>query len=162
MKLLSDLRRTSAEFAKHEEALLRELRTKRSAVERRSQEQMEAIDTNIADRTSEITAAFEAGEEYIRSTYERRRMRVERTTQTLQRTLLRRTKDARSSYLGALQMRQHRLQQKLIADQQAAANSLTALSSFKARLATLDRKAASTLSSFGSLRRLVRRPASGT
>jgi hypothetical protein len=47
MKLLSELRRTAAEFAKHEEALLRELRIRRSTVEKRSQEELAAIEAGI-------------------------------------------------------------------------------------------------------------------
>jgi hypothetical protein len=161
MKLLAELRRTSAEFAKHEDALVREMRTKRSAVERRQQEHREAIESQLASRTQDTVAAFDTREEYIRSTYEGRRMRVERTSQVLQRTLLRRAKDARARWLGALQMQQHRLQKKLVADQKAAGDRLDQIAAFNAQLATLDRKAASALSGFGSLRRLVKRPASG-
>jgi hypothetical protein len=161
MKLLAELRRTSAEFAKHEDALVREIRIKRSAIERRQQEHRDAIESQLASRTQGTVVAFDAREEYIRSTYEGRRLRVERTSQNLQRTLLRRAKDARARWLGGLQMQQHRLQKRLAADQKAAGDRLDALAAFNVRLAALDRKAASVLSGFGSLRRLVKRPASG-
>jgi S-DNA-T family DNA segregation ATPase FtsK/SpoIIIE len=158
VKLLADLKHTTAEFVKQEDALLREFRSKRAAIDRRGQEHKEALEAQIAARVGEITADYEASEAYVRDKYEGRRMRVERTAQTLQRTLLKRAKDARTSFLGGLQMRQHRMQLKLAADQKAAAEKHGALNEHKSRLAALDRKVATVLSGFGGLRRLTRRP----
>lgn len=160
LKLLADLKQTSADFAKQEEALLRDVRTKRGAVERREKEHRDALEANIAGRLGNITTAFDTQEIYYRAIHETRLARVERMAQVLQRTLVRRAQDARTRWLGALQMRQHRLQQKLIQDQKAAGEKLSQLANFKSRLTTLERKGGIALAGFGLLRRLLRRSAS--
>ena len=157
IELLSDLKRTSAEFSKQEDALMRDIRMKRMAVERRDQEQKDALESHIASRAGNIATAFDTQENYLQDIYGARRYRVERVTANLHRTFERRVKDSRSSYLGNLQMRLHRLQTKLTREQGIAGNKFAKLSAGKTTLDALDRKAGNALAGFGSLRRMVRR-----
>ena len=158
--LLAQLKSTCADFARREALLVRDLRSRRHAVEQHHQEQLDALHSHLAAQADAFTASATEREDRIRAVHEGRRTRVEKVTQAYQRSILRRAKEARSTWLGSLQIKQHRLEKKLAADLQASAARQTAaeesLATLKPRLKNLERRTRIAFSGYSSLKALLR------
>lgn len=116
LETLGHLKRTTAQFAKQEEQLTRELRQQRHALEQAHAQQTEQLTTALAAQRDQLHANRDAATEKITHKYNSRRSRIEKSHDESVRFMPRRIRQVRENYLGGLQMRQHRLQQKLAID----------------------------------------------
>lgn len=108
LELLQQLRRQSAGLAAREQALIKDLRTRRFAVQRRKETAQETQQARLEAARHEIEADSQASAEWLRQKYEQRRQRVERVTNTARRNLSKRVEEERSRYLGRLQFRKRK------------------------------------------------------
>ena len=162
LTLLGALQRTAADFAKREELLLHDLRTRRGAAQRKHRDAMEKVESRHAAQVAETTEHFTTTEERIRALYESRRERVQRLKTAGLRNLPKRAQEAKERWMGDLQMRQFRAERKQTADQQTADK---ALAQFSARLAeqharftALDRTARKSFAGYVTFQKMLRRP----
>jgi S-DNA-T family DNA segregation ATPase FtsK/SpoIIIE len=116
LETLSNLKRTAAQFAKQEDQLTRELRQQRHALEQAHAQQTEQLSTALANQREQLIANRDAATDKITQKYNHRRSRIEKAHDESVRFMPRRIRQVRENYLGGLQMRQHRLQQKLALD----------------------------------------------
>ena len=162
LTLLGALQRTTADFAKHEEALLRDTRSRRGTALRKQRDATEKIENWRATQTAETTEYFAATETRIGALYEGRRERVQRLKTAGLRNLPKRAREAKERWMGDLQMRQFRAERKQTADQQAADKTLAQftarLAEQRARFTTLDRMARKSFAGYPSFQRMLRRP----
>ncbi len=108
LDLLHDFRRQAAGVATREQALAKDLRTRRFAVQRRKETAQETQQAQLEAARQEIDAAYGATADSLREKYEQRRHRVERVTSTSRRNLAKRVEEERSRYLGRLQFRKRK------------------------------------------------------
>lgn len=162
LALLGDLKQTTADFAKREEALLRELRTRRGAALRKHRDAMEKVESRQAAETAGTTEHFAATEARIRALYEGRRERVLRLKTTGLRNLPKRAREAKERWMGDLQMRQFRAERKQTADQQAADKTLAKrsarLAEQQALFTALVRQARKAFSGYAAFQKMLRSP----
>jgi ABC-type multidrug transport system fused ATPase/permease subunit len=116
LELLASLQATAADFAKREELLGRELRTRRSALNRRHAEALARLDGNLAIRVAEIEDMFRNSDEYVRAVYEGRRKTTQQAVTTGIRTLPARARQRKERWKGDLQMRHFRAERILSTD----------------------------------------------
>jgi DNA segregation ATPase FtsK/SpoIIIE, S-DNA-T family len=114
--LLQSLEETVADFALREEHLHRDIRTKRFAASRQHQEVIESIEAKLARQVEAADNVLAGHQEQLTSLYEGRRTKLNRAHLVATRSLPKRVKDARGSYLGELQMKKFRLERKLASD----------------------------------------------
>jgi hypothetical protein len=105
---LHQLRQNAAAIAAQEQALVKDLRTRRFAVQRRKEAAQETQEAQLAGTRQEIDAAYGATADTYRHRYDARRQRVERLTNTARRNLPKRVEEERSRYLGQLQWRRRK------------------------------------------------------
>ncbi len=108
LDLLRQLRRQAADIATREQALVKDLRSRRFAVQRRKETAQETQQARLEAARQEIEAASAATTDWLRAKYEQRRQRVERVTNTARRNLGKRVEEERSRYLGRLQFRKRK------------------------------------------------------
>src|SRR5450432_196047 len=105
LDLLASLKKTAAEFAKKEEQLFRDFRTRRYAATRKHHEAMEKLETEFAAQIGETESHFARENERVEAIYEGRRNWIRRAHNFAIRNLPRRARDAKEKWIGELQMR---------------------------------------------------------
>ncbi len=155
LDLLTQLRTRIAAISEQEQALAKDLRTRRFAQQRRREVAHETQQAQRDQTTRDVDAECEAIATKYRSTYDQRRQRVERLANTAKRNLPKRIEEERSRYLGQLQWRRRKAEAKCQTEKQTLENQLsqasTALEEQTQRLRQLERRARITLGSHRSL-----------
>ncbi len=95
LALLAELRAVLADFAKREETLLRDLRSRRGTALRKYRDATEKADSRLAAQTAEATEFFSSAEERNRARYKARGERVQKLYTTGLRNLPKRAQDAK-------------------------------------------------------------------
>ncbi len=159
LDLLQQLRHQAADIASAEQALIKDLRTRRFAVQRRKETAQETQQARLDAARHEIEAAIHAKSDWLRQKYEQRRQRVERVTSTARRNLAKRVEEERSRYLGRLQFRKRKAE---AAHQTEWGRIETRLAQWEEglvevaqKLRLLEKRARIALGSHGSLRALL-------
>lgn len=161
LKLLEELEKTVAEFAKREEELTRDLRNRVQAVDRRRHEASEKTESLLGAQVAETEASVQEEEARLRGKYAARRARVERTHKLRVRNLPRRAREARERWMSNLQLQRFRLERQLSTDlhqvEHAMGNPGQFLPPQQERLEKLLRRARNHFSGYGSFTRMLRR-----
>ncbi len=162
LELLSRVRQIVADFAKREDSLARDLRTRRFAIERKYRDGMAKAESKHGSLISEIEATFKSEEERARATYEGRRTRIQKARATGLKNLPRRAAEAKKRWKGDLQMKHFRAERTLAAGQAAVekefAEITQKLAERKATLATLERRARRAVSGYSGFVRALGAP----
>ena len=108
LDLLRQLRQHAADLAAREQALVKDLRSRRFAVQRRKESAQETQQARLDAARHDIEAEATAISDRLREKYELRRQRVERVTNTARRNLGKRVEEERSRFLGRLQFRKRK------------------------------------------------------
>ncbi len=161
LELLTALKRTVADFAKREEALLRDLRNRRAAVLRKHRDAAEKIDNRLAAQLAETTEHFTAAEERTHALYQGRADRVRRLHSAGLRSLPKRAQEAKQRWMGDLQMRQFRAERKQSNEKDSAGKALAAfnaeLASQRNRYDTLQQTARKAFTGYGAFTWMLRK-----
>ena len=120
LELLTELKRTIADFVKREETVLRESRNRGYQLNRKHHEANAALETGIAARIAAIETEFSENAGRVRAAYEGRRAKIERAHSSLIRTLPTRAQAARGALVGRLQMEKMASERRLASDLHAA------------------------------------------
>lgn len=157
LDLVTQLRARIAGISEREQSLVKDLRTRRFAQQRRREAAQESQQAQLDSITQEVHAECEVHLEKYRGIHERRRQRVERLANTAKRNLPKRIEEERSRYLGQLQWRRRKAEAKFQTEKQALENRLThwqvGFDEQTQRLRQLEKRASITLSSHGKLRK---------
>ena len=159
LALITELKRTVADFAKREETHLRETRNRGYQLNRKHHEATAAMESGIAARITGAEAEFAAHAGSVRAVYENRRAWIERSHSSLLRSLPSRAQAARGGLVGRLQMEKMNSERKLAADLHAAdsefAKFASRLEEQRGLLAGLRRAAAKSFAGYGALGQLL-------
>lgn len=159
LELLTELKRTLADFTKREEIVLRESRNRGYQLNRKHHEANAALEAGIAARIAAIETEFSEHAGNVRAAYEGRRAKIERAHSTLTRTLPARAQAARGSLVGRLQMEKMASERKLSSDLHAAAADFAEfagrLEGQRELLGGLHRAAQQSFAGYGAFRRLL-------
>lgn len=157
LELLGNIKKTTADFAKKDEQLTRELRQQRTTLERQHEEQSQHLQQTLEGNQTSLLDAYSSAMNQVTTVYNKRRDRIHHSHQEAVRFMPRRVRSVRENWLGSLQMKQHKLQQKLIADQDTAKNThaenAAQLSDLHKQLAKMVRAGRQSISGYGSLKR---------
>jgi S-DNA-T family DNA segregation ATPase FtsK/SpoIIIE len=157
LDLVTRLRTRIAAITEREQALAKDLRTRRFAVQRRRETAQESQQAKLESDSQEIHTECEALTENYRAVYERRRQRVERLANSAKRNLPKRIEEERSRYLGQLQWRRRKAEAKFQTEKQALESKLAQWEAGfevqRQRLRQLERRAHITLGSHGGLKK---------
>ena len=126
LELMTELRLVSAEFAKREEQLMRDVRHGSMAANRKQREAVQKIEARVAAQTEEAEAHFKDEDERVRVRYEARAARVQKARAAGLRNLPRRAQEAKAKWKGDLQLKRFRAERKVAADRKAADDSCAA------------------------------------
>ncbi len=166
LELQRQLQQTTSDFAKREDQLTRDMLARRYALNRKHQEVIGKIDAALFTQTDEMNARFHAENERIQMNFETRRLKVQRAQTVGLGNLTKRTNEERAKWLGGLQMKRFRLEQKQAEEMEvvgAEAQEVTnALSELKITLTTLEKRTRKSFTGFGSFSQLLRRKSSAT
>ncbi len=161
LELVRALEETVADFAKREDMVTRDTRSRRYAAERKFNESVERLDGLLAKSTSQVTAKFEGLEDAVNQTHEARLGRIKKFSNAGVRDLPKLAQEARERWLGGLQMKKFRADKALTASLQKANADHAALSSRAAEqrelLLKTDRHAKRAFCGYGALMKLLRR-----
>lgn len=161
---LHQLRQNAAAIAAREQALVKDLRSRRFAVQRRKEAGEETQQIQLDQARQEIESAYGATAETYRQRYEARRQRVERVSNTARRNLPKRIEEERSRYLGQLQWRRRKADAQHQTDWKKVESRLTqweeGLSEITQRLRLQEKRSRIALGSHSGLKALL--PPSGT
>ncbi len=159
LELLEELKATVVDFSRREEALVRELRTKRYAVTRKYQEATKEIESQESRQVREVDERFSEVKQRITALYESRKARIQKAQSAGIRHLPKRAEDTRGRYLGDLQQRKFRAERRLAEAKQEAAAMVAArteqLAEPKALVDKLIRRARKYFSGAGALQKLL-------
>ena len=154
VELLGKLSQTVTEFTKREEELTRDIRSRRYTTERKYQDTIAGLDEKIAAQLGDVEASKESAEERVRAIHQARKANIERIYATGIRLLPKHTAEAKSGFLGNLQMRRYRLERKLAADLKSLetnhASNLAAFADLGQRIKRLDLRARNAMSGYSS------------
>lgn len=164
LELLRQLRRHAAEVATREQALVKDLRSRRFAVQRRKETAQETQQARLEAARQDIEADSNATADWLRDKYERRRHHVERVTSTARRNLGKRVEEERSRYLGRLQFRKRKAEAAHQTEWSRLETRLQqwqeGLSEVTQKLRLLEKRSRIALGSHGRVKALL--PAAGT
>jgi len=143
-ELVAQLKETIADFAKREELVVRELRTRRQAETRQYQDAMSRAESSFTVEKERIEIAFAQSAERARAVFERRKARID-SAENLGRVNLReQAKRAKERWLGKLQMRHFTATRNLpleqAAEERAFARLTADLAGEQARLGHLEKR----------------------
>lgn len=114
LDLLEHLKQATAEFSRKEDALIKDLRSRRYNVEKKHRGVLEGMETSLSARTANLQEEYLHKVASLKKLHSDRSVRIEKARSTGLRTLPQRVKDTRGRFLGNLQM------QKMRADKQRA------------------------------------------
>jgi len=120
LKLLGNLKETSARFAKRESLLNRELSGRRHAITHTAQEALAAKEATCSSQLAEVGNYFREEEQRLRKIYEARQDRINHYSSGRLRNLPRLAQEMKGNWQGNLQMRNYQAQRKMAADIEAA------------------------------------------
>lgn len=165
LELLGGLQETAHDYARQEDSVIKDLRTRRFHAERGVRVSAEQIETRLAEKIADITEGADSALAKLKTVHDGREKWIQRANITAARTLPKRVEQLRERWLGQLQMRrikvEKRLQTELAAIGGLSVNENAALAKQKSRIEELTDQAKRLLGGFGSLARLLRlRPAS--
>jgi S-DNA-T family DNA segregation ATPase FtsK/SpoIIIE len=161
LELVKALEDTVADFAKREELVTRDTRSRRFAAERKFNEAVERIDHTLDTASAQVTARFEQVEEGLQNTHRARQGRIQKFHNSGVRDLPRLAQEARERWLGGLQMKKFRADRTYAADVQKTEAHFTQLAgraeAQRAELLETDRKAKRAFSGYSGLISMLRR-----
>lgn len=105
---LNELRQEAASFAEREQSFSKEARSRRFAVQRRSETTDEAHQAEIDTALRDLQTRYSERAETVQDRFEQRRLRIERLANTSRRNLPRRVEEERSRHIGRLQWRKRK------------------------------------------------------
>lgn len=155
LELLKTLELAAADFAKKEDQIVRDIRTRRFAAERKCNEGLERIDERLAQQCSEIRAGYEQHERKASRTHDARLARIKKFQSEGVRDLPKLAQEARERWLGGLQMQKFRAERDFAAASQASSAKLAGEQASK--LAELEDSVRKAFRGYGGLLRLLRR-----
>jgi hypothetical protein len=120
LELMRRLREVVADFARREEQISKESRTRRQAVSRRIRDSLQAEESAASAEYEAAKAHYEHEEERVRGIYVRRRARIRQTYTAGIRNLPRQAQEAKRKWMGDLQMRHFRAERMLTSGMKAA------------------------------------------
>jgi hypothetical protein len=135
--LLGRLKQTTTEFAKKEDQITRDFRTRNYVATRKWEIATEKIRARYEAEIADGEAAFAAEENRIRAIYDRRLARVQKIHAFATRNLPKRAEEVKGSWLGTLQMRRLRAERTVKSDSQTLEAAFAQFSS-----SLLERRAA--------------------
>ncbi|MEI8233705.1 MAG: FtsK/SpoIIIE domain-containing protein [Verrucomicrobiota bacterium] len=145
LELLAQLRQTGAAFAQREDRLTRDLATRRLAFQRAHREADTDAEAQAAAKIAAAEARFRARTGHVTAVYETRHERIQTFAEATLGNLPTRARQAKESWMGALQMRDFEAQTRRTAALNAASASYNAqakeLALQRGTLATLEKKA---------------------
>lgn len=161
LELLGTLRKTVSDFAKQEDDMGRDLKARRYAIEQKHQGVAERTEAGLSRQFDEARTSFDAEEQRVRTCHNHRRALIERAQLVISRNIPRRAKEARTQWLGTLQMRRFKLERQAAADIDAAGTGVPGfipqLDAQRDKLAVLERSARKAFGGCASLRRRLKR-----
>lgn len=120
IELLGQLHRTVSDFARREEQLTRDIRTRRQAINRKLQDGTGRSDNRLAEQMTEMESRFQKEKERIQALHEGRRVRIQQAQSVTLRKLPGRAKAAKEKWMGDLQMQHFRAERELTSAFEAA------------------------------------------
>ncbi len=161
LELLGGLRKTVSDFAKREEVMVRELKARRYAIEQKHQGAADQTEAGLVKLFEEARVKFDEQEQRIHARFENRRARIERLKLVISRNIPRRAKQARTEWLGALQMKRFKIERQTALDIDSAgtgvAGFLPQLETLREKLVTLDRSARQSFGGCRAFQRMLKR-----
>lgn len=162
--LLGEMQAAIASFAKREEALVRDIAARRTAVNRKQREGLERVESARERDLAAIEAAYQGEEERIRALYAGRRARIDRGYASSIKAVAKRARGEKEKFIGELQMRhlkaERNLPRDLKAADQEAAEFRAALAEQQAALVHAEATAWKYFSGYDALQKRLRRGAS--
>lgn len=160
VELLGKLEQTTTDFARREEALNRDIRSRRYTTERKYHDTIAGLEEKIAAQLAEVDTTRSDAEARVRAVHSRRAAEIDRTYATGIRLLPKHSADAKSGFLGNLQMRRYRLERKVTADikhlETHHESNIAKLTELSARIAKTDRRAKNCMSGYPSFVKKLR------
>ena len=161
LALHARLKAVAADFALREEQLLREVGSRRTALNRNHR----ATTTAEGERAAQALAAtqehFRTGEERLRSRHEERRVDIQQGHANAMQNLKARAQQAREKWLGGLQLRHFQAEKNLPLQLQAAdrefAQFAVALAGQRETYQRLDKSAWNAFGGCGAFQKMLRR-----
>jgi DNA segregation ATPase FtsK/SpoIIIE, S-DNA-T family len=161
LEVLGGLRKTVTDFAKQEEAMVRELKSKRYAIDQKHQGAADQTEAGLTKQFEEARTKFDAEEARIRARHQQRCARLERAQLVISRNIPRRARQARTEWLGLLQMRRFKIERQTAADIDSAGTGvpgfLPQLETQRERCVALERSARRAFGGCGEFLRMLKR-----
>ncbi len=161
LELLGGLRKCITDFAKREETMVRELKARRYAIEQGHQGATDQTEAGLVKQFEEARAKFDVEEQRIRTRSANRKARIERLQLVILRNIPRRAKQARTEWLGALQMRRFKIERQTAADIESAGTGIPSflpqLETQREKLVILERSVRQSFGGCGAFQRMLKR-----
>ncbi len=159
LELLGQLHRTISEFARQEELLVRDIRTRRHTINRRLQDGTGRIDMRVEDQVAQTETSYLNEKDRINARHEARRVRIQQMQSAALRKLPARARAAKEKWMGDLQMEHFQAERELAAGLQAADQAFAAfgqkLAEQQSAITQLTHRAQALLSGYPSYGRIL-------
>ena len=158
--MIAKIKETAETFAKKEEQLTRDIRSRRMVETRRFEEARERLESAFQAERNRVESAYAESAAMARKIYAQRKARIDRAENVGRDHFREQAKRARERWLGALQMKHFTatrnlpLQQK--AEEEAYGRRMVEIASEKSRLEKLDRHVRMAIGGYPSFGRQLR------
>ncbi len=161
LELLRSLHRAAADFAEREDRIIRDLRARRFAADRKLNEAAEKIDEKTESQLLQLTAVTDQRLAAAAAAHDARKKRIERFHTRGMRDLPVLGQEARERYLGGLQMRKFKtdrdLQSSLARAEAAHSQAVSRLNELQSEIVAADKRARSAFGGYRAFSELLRR-----
>lgn len=158
LELLKSLEQAASEFAKKEEHLIRDVKARRFAADRKFNDGNEKLQEQIEGIRSRINATFDEHERKAKATHDLRRARIKKFQTQGVRDLPKLAQEARERWLGSLQVKKFKAERDYTTGVQRAEAAFARGSGNQiTKLQDLETRALKAFRGYQSLLRLLRR-----
>ena len=158
LELLKTLEQTISEFAGKEDHLLRDIKARKFAAERRCNEGIEKVDEKLAAQVAKADAEKDKREKGVKATRDARQAKIKKFHNAGVRDLPKLAQEARERWLGGIQMKKFRAERDYAAGVQRAEAAYAKLSGeHSSKLTALEQQVRKAFRGYPSLLRLLRR-----
>jgi hypothetical protein len=156
LELLANLRQTAAKFAQRETQLARDLRQRRHASEKLTEQTVADAEAHHAAQVAGLHEYFQAQQARFQKIYETRLQRVKTYRDTNLRNLPHRTQQVRESWIGKMQMSNSQEQRKMSATLAQTEGAYAGFISSFQTLRALEKRTRQSFRGYWSLLRMLR------